>query len=187
MWDMTNIFAYKFEHQRTQRTTYSEYYSGNCFKGGVFCQLFGLLGNSTLWGGGVSNTDYNSNEGYMKEQKLFQQMDCVFPDGNEVSMIVTFLNIFDRGYRAKMAAWLEGKQQTLQPLSAKSDERFRDRTTVYAANVAHDRSDNERAVTGCNRSGMMKRGFHPGMNPIIFNYVWRGWSFRDNFMYKSVP
>ena len=76
----------------------------------------------------------------MEEQKLFQQMDRVFADGDDVGMIVTFLNIFDRGYRAKMVAWLEGKQLTLQPLSAKSDERFRDGTTVYAATVDHDRS-----------------------------------------------
>ena len=73
--------------------------------------------------------------------------------------------------------WLEGKQQTLQPPSAKSDERFRDRTTVYAATVAHDRSGNERAVNVCKRSQMMKRGFYPGMNPIRFNYVWRVWAF----------
>ena len=66
--------------------------------------------------------------------------------------------------------WLEGNQQTLQPPSAKSDEIFRDRTTVYAATVAHDRSGNERAVNVCKRSRMMKRGFYPGMNPIRFNY-----------------
>ena len=87
---------------------------------------------------------------------------------------------------AKMAAWKAGKQEVLQPPSAKSDERFRDRTTVYAATVAHDRSGNERAVNVCKRSGMMKRGFKPGMNPIRFNYVWRVWAFRSNFMYKSI-
>ena len=26
----------------------------------------------------------------------------------------------------------------------------------------------------------------PGMNPLRFNYVWREWAFRANFMYKSV-
>ena len=100
--------------------------------------------------------------------------------------VVAFLNIYDRGYRAKLSAWLAGKQQTLQPPSAKSDERFADRTTVYAATIVHDRSGNERAVNVCKRSGMMKRGFLPGMNPIRFNYVWREWAFRANFMYKPV-
>ena len=85
-----------------------------------------------------------------------------------------------------MAAWLAGKQQTLQPPSAKSDERFRDRTTVYAATIARDRSGNERAVNVCKRSGSMKRGFWPGINPIRFNYVWREWAFRANFMYKPI-
>ena len=44
---------------------------------------------------------------------------------------------------------LEGKQQTLHPPLVKSDERFRDGTTVYAATVAHDLSGNERAVNMC--------------------------------------
>ena len=123
----------------------------------------------------------------MEEQKLFQEMDHVFSEGDDVGMIVTCFNIFDIRYRAKMVAWLEGRQHTLQPQSAKSDERFRYCTTVYAATVAHDRSDNERAVNVCNRSGMMKRGFHPGMNPIRFDYVWGVWAFWASFMYKSVP
>ena len=87
---------------------------------------------------------------------------------------------------AKMAAHLEGKQEVVQPPASKSDERFRGRMTVYAATVAHDRSGNERSVNVCKRSAMMKRGFKPGMNPIRFNAVWRGWAFRANFMYEAV-
>ena len=85
-----------------------------------------------------------------------------------------------------MAGWLEGKQKVTQPPARRSDERFRDRTTVYAATVAHDRSGNKRAVNVCKRSAMMKRGFKVGMNPIGFNAVWRGWAFRANFMYEAV-
>ena len=85
-----------------------------------------------------------------------------------------------------MAAYLEGKQEVVQPPASKSNERFRGRMTVYAATVAHDRSGNERSVNVCKRSAMMKRGFKPGMNPIRFNAVWRGWAFRANFMYESV-
>ena len=55
MWDMTNVLAYKFTDGAIQRGTYSSYYGENCFKGGVFCQLCGWLGNEELWGGGVSD------------------------------------------------------------------------------------------------------------------------------------
>ena len=67
--------------------------------------------------------------------------------------------------------WLEGKQQTLQPPSTKSDERFKDQIMVYAATVAHDRLGNDRAGNVCMQSRMMKHGFYPGMNPIGSNYV----------------
>ena len=86
-----------------------------------------------------------------------------------------------------MAGWLEGKQKVIQPPASRSDERFRDRTTVYAATVAHDISGNKMGVNVYKRSAMMKRGFKAGMNPIRFNAVWRGWAFRANFMYEAVP
>ena len=68
----------------------------------------------------------------------------------------------------------------MQPPASRSDERFRGRTTVYAATVAHDRLGNERRVNVCKQSAMMKRGFKAGMNPIRFNAVWRGWDFQAN-------
>ena len=122
----------------------------------------------------------------MSDQEVFQTEDLLFDTDDGVVRIVTFVNIYDRGYRSKLAAWLAGKQQTLQPPSAKSDGRFRDRTTVYAAAIARDCSGNERAMNVCKRPGMMKRGFRPGMIPIRFNYVWREWAFRANFMYKPI-
>ena len=62
---------------------------------------------------------------------------------------VVFLNLYNRGYRAKIAAYLEGKQEVVQLPASKSDERFRSRTAVYAASVAHDRSGNQRSVNVC--------------------------------------
>ena len=140
-------------------------------------QLCGWIVNEDLWVGGVSDTEYNKHAGYLQKQKEFQEKDLVYGEGDSVGKVLAWLIIYDRGYRAKMAAWLEGKQKVLQPPASKSDERFKERTTVYAATVAHDRSGNERAVNVCKRSGMIKRGFKPNMNPIRFNYVWRGWAF----------
>ena len=110
----------------------------------------------------------------------------MFGADNEVDQIIPFLIVLDRGYRAKMSAWKHGKQLTLQPPSSRSDERFRERKTVYAAGIAHDRSGNERAVNVSKRSGLMKLGFQTIMNPIRFNCAWRCWAFQANFMYKPV-
>ena len=71
MWDMTNVSAQRFSDPSLQRVTYSEYYANNCFKGGVFCQLCGWLGNDDLWEGGVSDTDYNNRTGYLQAQEAF--------------------------------------------------------------------------------------------------------------------
>ena len=186
MWDMTNVSAPAFSDASLQRATYSDYYAENCFKAGVFCQMCGWLGNDNLWGGGVSDSYYNENAGYLKDQEKFQENDIVVGDGDSEGKVVEFLNILDRGYRGKLAAWSKGKQLALQPPSSKSDRRFQGRKTVYAATVAHDRLGNERAVNVCKRSGLMKRGFQEHMNPTRFNYAWRTWGFQANFMYKPV-
>ena len=107
-------------------------------------------------------------------------------DGEDGGKLLTWLIIYDRGYRAKMASWLEGKQRVLEPPASKSDERFKGRTTIYGATIAHDRSGNERAVNVYKRSGVMKQGFKPDMNKVRFNYVWRGWAFRANFMFSGI-
>ena len=122
----------------------------------------------------------------MDDQKKYQESDLIFGDDNRVGKVVEFLNIYDRGYRAKLAAWSHGKQLALQPPSAKSDQRFKGRTTVYAATIAHDRSGNERVVNVCKRSRLMKRGFQENMNPVRFNTAWRAWGFQANFMYRPV-
>lgn len=131
-------------------------------------------------GRGVSDSDYNKKAGYLQAQNDFQETDLV--DGE----VKKFHNILDRGYRGKMAAWQCGQQMALQPPSAKSDQRFQGKQTIYAGCIAHDRSGNERGVSVCKRSGLMSRGFREGMSAKRFNYAWRTWGFQANFMYKPV-
>ena len=179
-WDMTNISAVRFNDASLQRSTYSEYYGENCWKGGVSVQLCGWVTNEDLWGGGVSDSNYNNESGYLQAQEEFQKTDLV--NGK----VVKFLNVLDRGYRAKYAAWRTGEQLAIQPPSARSDKRFPGHQTIYAGTVAHDRSGNERAVNLCKRSGLMKRGFKQGMSARRFNNAWRTWGFQANFMFKAV-
>ena len=179
-WDMTNISAVRFNDASLQRSTYSEYYNENCWKGGVSVQLCGWVTNEDLWGGGVSDSDYNNNSGYLQAQQAYQETDLV--NGK----VVKFMNGLDRGYRAKYAAWQTGEQLAIQPPSARSDRRFPGCQTIFAGAVAHDRSGNERAVNLCKRSGLMKRGYKQGMSARRFNNAWRTWGFQTNFMFKAV-
>ena len=136
---MTNISAFTVENTVGQRQTYSEYYGMCCFKGGVGLQPCGWILNEDLWVGGVSDTEYNKHAGYLQKKKEFQEKNGLYDKGEEGGKLLTWLLIYDRGYRAKMAAWLEGKQRVLQPPASKSDERFKGRTTIYGATIAHDR------------------------------------------------
>jgi len=129
-----------FSDADLQRLTWNDYYGENCFKGGVWTLPGGLHGTYTLWPGAVSDSDYNRRAGYMDEQQEFQNKDTV---GGEVK---PFVNIYDKGYRAKMAAWKAGKQKVLQPDWANSDRRFNRTETLGSASVASDRGGNERSV-----------------------------------------
>ena len=71
-WDMTGIKAYVFGAADTQRNTWSKYYAGNCFKGASGIHLAGYIINYPLWGGHVSDTDYNKKAGYLEEQPHFK-------------------------------------------------------------------------------------------------------------------
>ena len=90
-WDMTNISSVRFNDASLQRSTYSEYYGENCWKGGVSVQLCGWVTNDDLWGGGVSDSGYNNNSGYLQAQQEFQETDLV--NGK----VVKFLNGLDLG------------------------------------------------------------------------------------------
>ena len=85
-----------------------------------------------------SDTEYNKKSGYFQKQREFQEKDLVFGEEGSIRKLVMWLIICDRDYRAKMAAWLEGKQLVLQPPASESDKRFRDRTMIYAVIITHD-------------------------------------------------
>ena len=180
MWDMTNIDAYGFSDADLQRLTYSKYYNGNVFKGGVFTQLCGWIGTADLWPGGVSDTDYNRREGYLQRQENFANNDLV----NET--VLPFTNIYDKGYRAKMIAWKTGKQRVLQPVWAESDRRFGRNETLLTGSVATDRAGNERAVNVSKRAWFLSRGFAQNMSPKRMNDAWLTWCFQANFMFNPV-
>ena len=180
MWDMTNIDAYAFSDADLQRLTYSKYYNGNVFKGGVSNQLCGWIRTAELWPGGVSDTDYNQREGYLQLQQEFALNDLVN------GQVLPFTNIYDKGYRAKMIAWKTGKQRVIQPVWASSDRRFGRNETLLTAVVATDRSGNERAVNVSKRAWFISRGFHPKQSSKQLNEAWLTWSFQSNFMFDPV-
>eukprot|EP00956_Cyclotella_meneghiniana_P040674 scaffold202164_cov66-Cyclotella_meneghiniana.AAC.2 len=188
-WDMTDIVAYGFTDANMQRITYSQYYGHNCFKGGIFTQFCGWQGNADLWTGAVSDSDYNRRAGYLQSQQQFQNEDLVETknDDGQIDMkVLPFLNIYDKGYRAKMAAFKNGKQLVLQPDWADSDRTFNRYQTIGSASVASDRGGNERSVNVMKRPGYIRRGFQPNMCPIRFNKVWRTWGFQSNFMFVPI-
>ena len=184
MWDMTNIPAYSFTDADFQRFTYSEYYGENCFKGGVSVQLNGWTQAGALWPGRVSDSDYNRREGYLQTQQEFQERDLVEIDGK--LEVLPFLNVYDKGYRARTVAWKNGNQEVLQPTFAPSDRRFNGRETKLSASIASDRGGNERAVNVSKRSAYISRGFRPNMDSERFDIAWRTWNFKSNFMFKPV-
>ena len=178
MWDMTGIKAYQFGAADLQRDTYSKYYAGNCFKGGIFCQLCSWMGVHDSWGGNVSDTDYHKNSGYLEEQAEFQKKDKV---GGEV---LPFTVILDKGYRARAVNWRHDGQLTAQPVYGKSDQRFKGSQTMLSASIASDRGGNERAVNVSKRCGVVKRGFKESMDAKMFQDTWITWGFQSNFMFN---
>lgn len=74
----------------------------------------------------------------------------------------------------------------MQPVFAKSDEKFRSDDMLASASVAADRSGNERGVNRCKYSGWIKRGLRPNSCPKRLDNVWLAWSFQTNFMYEPV-
>ena len=105
---------------------------------------------------------------------------------NGVLTLLAFLNINDKGYRAKPDAHRAGKQLVLQPAFAESDKHFNRIQTLLSASVATDRGGNERTVNVSKRSWYVKQGFQPCSDPKQMNDTWLTWSFQSNFMYAPV-
>ena len=181
MWDDTNVnLAYQPSGADEQRLTYSMYYAANCSKGGVFLQLCGWLGVEHLWVGATSDTHYQEHTHIFERQEQFAQNDLV--EGE----IIPFTAVLDKGYRVNLPAWRAGKQQIHQPIFAKSDRKFRGRETIKSADIATDRSGNERAVNRCKESGFIKRGIPKNGSPKLMDDVWLAWSYQTNFMFEPV-
>ena len=92
-WDMTNVSAVQYSSTSLQHVTHSDYYGENFWKGGVGIQLCGWLLVGLLWGGGVSDSDYNNNEGYLDDQTKFAEKDRVGED----EKLIPFTSILDKG------------------------------------------------------------------------------------------
>ena len=180
-WDMTNVHAYRFGDASAQRSTYSQYYGENCFKGAVFVQLCGWLGLQDLWGGAISDSLYTDDKEFLAKQQQFPEADTVDEE------VIPFTNLMDKGFHgAKKAAWRCGRLLVLQPAFASSDRQFNTYELLSSASVASDRSGNERAVNICKRSEYIWQGFVMGMDAGEFNKMWRTWGFRANFMFKPI-
>ena len=120
----------------------------------------------------------------MDEQEQFAEGDLVFIRG--VITLLEFMNIYDKGYRAKAVAHRAGKQLVLQPAFAESDKHFNRNQTLLSAPVATDRGGNERAVNVAKQSWYVKRGFQLCTEPKQLNDAWLTWSFQSNFMYAPI-
>jgi hypothetical protein len=131
-WDNTNVIVLASTDPNINRHTYSHYYNGTVAKGAVFLQLCGWIGTWEFPTAGIKN-----------RAKFLR------PHNN----LQTFTNIVDKGYRCGMAAWRAGKQLVLQPVFAKSDTK---QQVHCSANVAADRSGNERAVKMAKHSALIE-------------------------------
>ena len=98
---MTDIKTPKPDDSPLQRITYSSYYGGNRFKGGIGLQSGGWIRTHDLWTGCVSDTTYQAESGIFKIQREFSEKDLVNAER------LPFTNIFDKGYRNRLAAWQE--------------------------------------------------------------------------------
>ena len=146
-------------------------------------QLCGWIVTWSLFTGCVSDTKYQEQSGIFEAQHSFAKEDLV---GEQESEYLPYTNIFDKGYRNRLAAWRNGKQLTLQPEFAKSDTKFGRNKTLTSAKIAADRAANERAVRIAKMSGYIKRGVTERGSFKRFDDAWVAWGFQVNFMYNEV-
>ena len=74
--------------------------------------------------------------------------------------MVKFHNISDRENQGKWAVLKSGHQIALSP-SPTSNQSFKEKQTIFAGYIAHDRAENERAINVCKRTGLAKWSFMP--------------------------
>ena len=183
MHDMSNVPMDSPSATELNRATFSEYYGGNCGKGGIFTQLCGWEGALEMYTGSIGDSDYVDKSGILKEQDKFANADPE-KDGT----VIPFTNVFDKGYRVTLACYEHGKQLCWQPVFRKSDERYGRYATLLTAVVAHLRSGNERSVKHMKHSWFIARGTvgQPQFSLDFVADIWLGWGFQINFMYDPV-
>lgn len=180
-WDDTNAdLKYKPSTAHIQKATHSDYYGGNCLKGGVRLQLCGFIGVWELWTGGASDTLYLTRSGILEAQEEFQNKDL------HNGEVVPFLNVLDRGYRCTSQAWRAGKQMTLQPHFTNATRDFSTKEKLSSGDTASSRSGNERAVSRVKTSGYIRDGVEKAHKFDRFNRVWCAYAFQVNFMFEPV-
>ena len=182
MWDDTNVnLNYKPSTAHNQRLTYSSYYGRNCAKGGVYLQFCGWLCVYDLWTGGVSDSEYctKSNKGILLRQKEFQDKDLVN------GVVKEFHNILEKGYMLIQAIY-RYCQKVIQPIFSPMGFGFKGIEGLYIAEVASDRSGNQRAVKCVKQSNFITDGLHSNQSFSRMNKVWKAFAFQCNFMFQPV-
>jgi hypothetical protein len=182
MWDNTNIpLCFKPTDAEAQRNTYSQYYSGNVGKGGVFIQPCGWMGTHDLWMGAVSDSEYMLRSGVFEQQHKF------LTRNDPLSSHVSWLNMLDRGYRNLGGfAYENGKQTVVQPAFSRADNRFNTYETLRSSSVAAIRGGNERAVKNAKSSKYLSSGLKSNESVIRLCNVWESYGFQLNFMFRPV-
>jgi hypothetical protein len=181
MWDNTNVpLCFKPSDAEAQRNTYSSYYSGNVGKGGVYIQACGWISTHDLWMGAVSDTEY------MIRGRIFERQQKFLLHRDYSTMDISWLNIFDRGYRNLGGKALnKSKQTVVQPAYSKSDGFFfSSYDTLRTAAVANVRSGNERAVHTIKTSKYISGGLKGNESCERMCNVWLCYGFQVNFMFR---
>ena len=179
--EYTNVTMNEPGDLSMQRSPWSSYYNTNCAKGEVYRQLCGWMGVDSLQVESLSDTDYMLKSNIIKRQVIYASDDI---ENNQQK--IPFINMLDKGYRCTEGVFRNGEQLVLQPIFARSDERFSLYDTITSASVATDRSGNEQAVRLSRQSGYIKRGIKGHTCPIRTDNVWLAWSFLYNFMFEPV-
>ena len=180
-WDNTNVNVASSNDADVNRHTYSHYYGRNVAKGGVFVQSCGWLGTWELWAGKISDSDYQRRSGVFESLDEFSKQ-----ENKKTGVLLPFTSIVDKGYRCGVAAWRAGKQLIRQPVFARSDRKFNSSEVNLSADVAAERSGNERAVNVAKKPVLLNRGTENHRDPALVADTWLVWGFQANFMFKSV-